>query len=243
MTMLRALRRVATAPARRVLGSIVRVQTPEPLAALTFDDGPSPISLPPLLALLDRYEAKATFFVIGEKAARHPELIEAIVRAGHAVGNHTFSHVSLPTIPASERRREINACRAAIGPAGLPLLRPPFGHQTLGSRVDAMRCGHQVICWSVDAWDWLKKSPVWMADEIERRTGPGDIVLLHDAIEAKGDPELMEDRTDMLTALETVLQRTAGRLRFTTIPELLRAGRPERKNWVREKRFQKAPKP
>lgn len=233
--MLRAARKLITAPARRVFGTVTRVDTTEPVAAITFDDGPDPRYLPPLLDLLKRYGARATFFVIGHKAQKYPDLIARLAAAGHVVGNHSFTHPSFPMLSGRARRAEIRACRAAIAPHGSELLRPPYGHQTLASRLDAMACGYQVIAWSVDVWDWLGKPPAWMADELARRTGPGDIVLLHDAIDADGNPALIEDRSAMMAGLEMFLQRSAGRLRFVTVPELLAAGRPVRKNWVRRK--------
>ena len=231
-----ALRRVVTVPVRRVIGSILRVDTTAPVAAITFDDGPSPLHLPPLLDLLARHDVRATFFVVGRKAEAHPELIAKLVAAGHVVGNHSFSHPSLPTLSGAARRAEIRNTARVIGAKGSALLRPPFGHQTIASRLDALWCGHQVIMWSVDTWDWLKKSADWMADELERKTGPGDIVLLHDTVDPGIAPEMAEDREQMMAALDMFLTRTTGRLRFVTIPELLRAGRPVRVNWVRRPR-------
>jgi peptidoglycan-N-acetylglucosamine deacetylase len=174
--------------------------------------------------------------VLGRKAEAHPELIAKLVDAGHVVGNHSFSHPSLPTLSGAARREEIRRTARAIGARGSALLRPPFGHQTIASRLDALLCGYQVIMWSVDTSDWLKKSADWMADELERKTGPGDIVLLHDTVGAGGGPEMAEDRDDMLKALDMFLTRTKGRLGFVTIPELLRNGRAVRVHWVRRAR-------
>jgi peptidoglycan/xylan/chitin deacetylase (PgdA/CDA1 family) len=234
--LLAALRNLAVLPARRVFGTVIRVETSEPVVALTFDDGPHPLYLPRLLQLLDRYRARATFFVIGDKAQRYPELISQLAQSGHVVGNHSFSHPSLPTLDSAARRREIRACAAAIAPHGSRLLRPPYGHQSLASRLDALRCGYQVIGWNVDVWDWQYKTPQWMAAELEHRTKSGDILLLHDAVDTHGNPELNEDRSDMLLALEQFLERTKDRFRCVTVPELLRAGCPVRVNWLRQKR-------
>jgi hypothetical protein len=82
----------------------------------------------------------------------------------------------------------------------------------------------------------LLMTPQWMAAELEHRTKSGDILLLHDAVDTHGNPELNEDRSDMLLALEQFLERTKDRFRCVTVPELLRAGCPVRVNWLRQKR-------
>jgi peptidoglycan-N-acetylglucosamine deacetylase len=229
---IRALRRAAAALLLPYVGTITRVDTASPTAAITFDDGPDPRYLPALLDLLDRFDVKATFFAIGARAARHPDLIAEIVRRGHVIGNHTYRHVSMPDEPGSARRAELRACRDALGVAGAPLFRPPFGHQTLASRLDAWWCGYDVIGWNVHVWDWLPKDPGWMTDELAGRTGPGDIILLHDAVEASPDAPVLVDREPMLSALAAFLARNDGRLRFVTIPQLLALGQPVRTRWV-----------
>jgi peptidoglycan-N-acetylglucosamine deacetylase len=79
-----------------VLGIVVSVDVDGPLAALTFDDDPHPDSTPRVLDVLQRHGARATFFLVGRAARRHPELVERIVAGGHAIGHHTLDHVSLP---------------------------------------------------------------------------------------------------------------------------------------------------
>ncbi len=98
--------------------------------ALTFDDGPSPVYTREILDLLHQYQAKATFFVLGEKVEQYPELVRAMIRDGHEVGNHTFDHVRLTK--ASQRVREQELERTGLdlellgcprdGPAGPPAL-------------------------------------------------------------------------------------------------------------------------
>jgi peptidoglycan/xylan/chitin deacetylase (PgdA/CDA1 family) len=98
--------------------------------ALTFDDGPDPLTTPALLRLLARHRAPATFFVIGKKAEMHPELIRAILAGGHLVGNHTYRHDTLVMLKsAAILAREIEAAQAAVAPFGVvPLaFRPPVG--------------------------------------------------------------------------------------------------------------------
>ena len=122
----RALQRVRSALGRRI-GVITDVATTAPVAALTFDDGPHPEWTPRLLDLLDRHQAKATFFMVGEMAARHPELVNRIAGAGHAIGNHSWNHPSFPAIRWAERSRQIARCEDTIRVCNAKLFRPPFG--------------------------------------------------------------------------------------------------------------------
>ncbi len=85
------VRRLGSFAARNTLGTITRVSTREPVIALTFDDGPHPEFTPRLLALLDRYQARVAFFLLGKSAQRYPEIVKQIAAAGHAIGNHSKS--------------------------------------------------------------------------------------------------------------------------------------------------------
>lgn len=226
------LQRGFSAVKRRALGTIVSVQTSEPLAALTFDDGPHPDDTPRLLAILARHGAHATFFMVGRQAAAHPDIVAQVAAAGHAIGNHTFDHVRMPQTPRRERLRQLSACRRAIGPACSPLFRPPFGGQTLGSRVDALALGYAVVAWSMHAEDWAGLSSNTMLERLERQLRPGSIALLHDMIHT---PRVAgaEQRDATFDAVDRLLARMGDRYTFVTIPELLRRGRPVRAPWFK----------
>jgi peptidoglycan/xylan/chitin deacetylase (PgdA/CDA1 family) len=104
--------------ARPVLETISSVATTEPIAALTFDDGPHPRHTPKLLEILKRYNAKATFFMVGKVASRYPELVKAVADAGHVIGNHSWDHPSFPSLTRSERLSQVLRCAAALNPYG-----------------------------------------------------------------------------------------------------------------------------
>lgn len=214
------------------LGTVTHVATDEPLAALTFDDGPHPLYTPRLLDVLARHGARATFFVVGEQARRHPEIVARAAAEGHTIGNHTFSHAAVPAIPRCERVAELRACAAALGPHAGRLFRPPYGFQSVGSRLDALRLGYDVICWSLSAFDWQPREAGWMAEFMIRRITPGTIMLLHDRLHT-ADTQAAGDRTAMIAAVDALLAATHGRLRFVTVPELMQAGRPQRVSWYR----------
>ena len=159
----RILHRVFNAAARRVMGTITHVSTQDAVVALTFDDGPHPESTPHLLDILERHQAHATFFMIGEAAQRHPDLVQRVAQAGHAIGNHSWDHPSFPLISGRERRAQLRACEKAIAPYGQRLFRPPYGHQSAASRLDALWLSYRVVTWNLHAYDWLDHDANWMA--------------------------------------------------------------------------------
>jgi peptidoglycan/xylan/chitin deacetylase (PgdA/CDA1 family) len=210
------------------VGSLVRVDTEEPAIALTFDDGPDPRETPRVLDILERHGARGTFFLVGKRAELHPEIVARAVAAGHAVANHSWDHPSFRQIQGSYRRAQIRWCAEALAPhGGTRLFRPPFGEQSLASRLDARRCGHQVVCWDVVAEDWRDDPAEVLVQRVMRRLRRGSIVLFHDSLYV-ADEVRYRDRAPMREALEILLGRLAGAYRFVTVPELLRLGRPVR---------------
>jgi peptidoglycan-N-acetylglucosamine deacetylase len=220
-----------------VLGTTIRVSTAEPVIALTFDDGPHPQDTPPLLDLLDRHGARATFFVVGKSVREHPDLVKRIAESGHALGNHTWDHLSLPSLTGRFRRRQLQWTQEALGPHASGLFRPPYGEQTLGPRLDALFLGLRVVCWDVIAEDWRDDPPEVMVQRIYRRLRRGSIVLFHDTLYTTTE-ERYRDRRPMLQAVETMLRDLGDRYRFVTVPELLKLGRPVRWHWYQRSRLE-----
>ena len=218
---------------RGALGTITHVVTESPLVALTFDDGPDPVWTPLLLDILAGRDARATFFMLGRSAERYPDLVSAVVRGGHAIGNHSWDHPSFPLLGTAERRAQITRCARALGAAGSRLFRPPFGQQNFASRIDAWRLGYQVVTWNVVGWDWLRRGAERMARELVEQIRPGSIVLLHDTLADGGYSDgAYAPRDEMLTAVSTVIGTLAGTMEFVTVPELLARGRPQRQPWL-----------
>jgi len=225
--------RLLNAVGWRVLGTITHVSTRKPVVALTFDDGPHPQFTPRLLNILEKHQARATFFMVGEAAQRHPEIVRQVAQAGHAIGNHSWDHSSLPLLSGRERRAQIRACEKALAPYGQRLFRPPYGHQSVASRLDALWLGYQVITWSVSASDWRDRDANWMTERLVKEIQPGSIILFHDALYTYVEKRYA-DRDPTLRAVSLLLERVGGRFRFVTIPELLRSGEPQRRNWYQE---------
>lgn len=213
-------------------GTVTGVRTAKPAVALTFDDGPDPENTPKVLDLLDRYDARATFFMVGVRAARHPDLVARIARSGHTVGNHGWSHASLPLMTSRRRRREINKTRHILAPHASNLFRPPFGHMDLPTYLDIRRSGHIPIAWDIVAHDWIDHPEDEILGDIERKIHPGAIILLHDSLYTFQEAE-HRNRKPMLSALERLLKNWHRRFEFLSIPELLRQGSPIKEYWVK----------
>lgn len=227
------LRHAAAGLKWSLVGTITHVSTSEPVAALTFDDGPNPEFTPRLLAILEQFQARATFFMLGEAARKYPHLVKRVARASHSIGNHSWDHPSFPRISIFEQWTQFRATERALAPHGQKLFRPPFGHQTLKSRLLAWQLGYQVVTWNVVAMDWLDKDPEWMADRVVRQIQPGSIILFHDSL-CPVIERRYADRGPTLRAVELLLGQLSKRFQFVTVPQLLTHGKAQMRDWRAE---------
>ncbi len=164
------------------------IQTAGPRAQkslyLTFDDGPHPEHTPPLLDLLARHGAKATFFLIGEQIDRHSALAQRIVEEGHTLGNHSFTHPQFETLPLDAQFDEIERTdRALASVSGRPRhgFRPPRGVLPLPLMLRFIRQRRRIAYWSYDSLDYSRRPAPELVDIIKRHpVRAGDIVLMHD---------------------------------------------------------------
>lgn len=227
----------APAPGQR-LGQqrlIWSVSTVEPLAALTFDDGPDPELTPRILEVLAEHGVQATFNVMGWNALRHPDLVRAVVAAGHELGNHTWTHQDLAFQSTLQTRRQLERGREAIErTAGVRprFFRPPRGNLTGSAIQSAAELGYDVLLWSVTRGSAGVGTPASVADHLARTVAPGDVVALHDGIgrgifhpRGPGAHELRARRLVEIQALPAALERVLSRgLRLGTVSALLTAG-------------------
>jgi peptidoglycan-N-acetylglucosamine deacetylase len=192
-----------------------------PYIALTFDDGPSATLTPKLLDLLAAHHIKATFFVIGENVAEHPEIVSRAAREGHEIGNHSWSHPNLGKMSDESVRRQLQQTDDAIESATgkrPTLMRPPYGSITAREkRWIHDEFGYDIILWDVDPYDWKRPGPAVVRARILKETRPGSIVLSHDI--HPGTIEAMPSTFDELEAKG---------FKFVTVSELIRmaAARP-----------------
>ncbi|HEL1644074.1 TPA: polysaccharide deacetylase family protein [Streptococcus suis] len=178
--------------------------------ALTFDDGPNPNTTPVVLDLLKKYNAKATFFVVGKAVAGNEAILRRMVAEGHVIANHTWNHPNLVTISGEQVQREIQDTQAAITEAtGIvpTMVRPPYGSV---NQAVVNQMGLPSIYWSVDSKDWKSRDPQAILKEIKEQTCPGSIILMHDIHQSTVD------------SLESVLQYLTGEgYTMVTITDLL----------------------
>jgi peptidoglycan/xylan/chitin deacetylase (PgdA/CDA1 family) len=172
-------------PSSQLLGCVYR-SIAEPGILITIDDGPDPHDTPILLDLLDRYQTKAVFFMIGEKVAQFPELAREVLRRGHEIGNHTMTHpqASFWAAGPMRTRREIESCQQIIEQVtGVKprWFRAPVGHRNLFTHPITSELGLRVMGWNRRCYDALEKDPSKALKRIAQHLSGGDIVLLHEA--------------------------------------------------------------
>jgi peptidoglycan/xylan/chitin deacetylase (PgdA/CDA1 family) len=196
------------------------IHVDRPYIAMTFDDGPSAKLTPKLLDLLAARHIKATFFVIGENVAEHPEVVARAAKEGHEIGNHSWSHPNLARMSDDGVRAQLqktdDAIRAAIG-SRPTLLRPPYGN--LGGRQKKWineEFGYKIILWDVDPNDWKRPGPMVVTNRIMKETRAGSIVLSHDI--HPGTIEAMPSTLDQLAEKG---------FKFVTVSELIGLETPE----------------
>jgi len=154
------------------------------VVALSFDDGPNPLSTPAILEELSRRHVPATFFLIGRRIERQPQLARRVLQAGHQLGNHSYSHPRMvlerPRVYGEEIDRTDRLIRG-LGWRGPIDFRPPYGQKLLVLPWLLAQRGKEDVLWSVDSRDYIDPDPASIARRVVRRVRPGSIVLLHDS--------------------------------------------------------------
>jgi peptidoglycan/xylan/chitin deacetylase (PgdA/CDA1 family) len=156
---------------------------------LTFDDGPIPIVTPFVLNILKKYNAKATFFCIGDNVRKYPDVFEQVKNDGHAVGNHTFNHLKGWK---TDDKTYLDNFMLADELLDAKLFRPPYGRikRSQVKLLKEAKPGLQIIMWSVLSADFdVNASPEQCLNNVIKNTMPGDIVLFHDSLKAQGRME------------------------------------------------------
>ncbi len=217
--------------ARRWGPSIHRLPVEDRLIALTFDDGPSN-DTPFFLDALDALRVRATFFLCGANVERRPEVAQAIVKAGHAVGNHTYTHPRLPRCSPGRVRQELAATQEVIeDTTGLTpkWFRPPYGLRAISLTRLLPELDLVGVHWTVSGRDWrLQRHQI--AHRVIKQATPGGIICLHDGDTVRPHA----DRRETLEAVKQIVPHlqdlgyrfvSLDEAQFTASPEQAGAGR------------------
>ena len=189
--------------------------------ALTFDDGPSEPYTERILDLLDKYNVKATFFMIGRNVEKFPEVAKRVADEGHEIGNHTYAHSSLvldtPRKIAMELEKGEETIRSSTG-VSTKMFRPPYGANTRWILTQALRRGYIITKWSVNAGDWGKATAEKIARKALARIENGAIVLMHDGTNFRRN----DHRWQTVTALANIIDVLTDRgYKLVTVSQLL----------------------
>ncbi len=169
---------------RRLYPTLVWKKPSKNSIYITFDDGPIPDVTPFVLKTLDEYNAKATFFCIGDNVRKYPEIYQSVLNGGHKVGNHTFNHLKGWVTDDDEYLENVSQCAEIVQSN---LFRPPYGKikktqiKALQSRYPDM----QVIMWDVLSGDFDQRlNPEKCLRQVISNTSPGSIIVFHDSLKA-----------------------------------------------------------
>ena len=189
--------------------------------ALTYDDGPNDPHTLRLLEVLARHNVRATFFLIGRFVQQRPDIVREIVKAGHVIGNHTFTHPLLTFKSAAEVRKELTDCRSAIQDAigeHSNLFRPPFGGRRPAVLRIARELGLEPIMWNVTGYDWNAPPAAVIEKKVSSQIRGGDVILLHDG----GHRQMGADRSQTVLATDHLITRYKSEgYGFATIPQMI----------------------
>jgi peptidoglycan-N-acetylglucosamine deacetylase len=210
------LREVVNSSTFQLFGDyVVSVKTTDRVVALTFDDGPSPWHTPRVLNELDRYHVKATFFMMGRNVERYPDVARDVLRRGHEIGNHSYSHPKLILMSPQRVRDEIertDTLLRGIGVSGEIHFRAPHASKFIVLPYVLVQMGKLNVMGDVSADEWRQRPAAVMTESILRNVRPGSIIGLHDPAGA----ESLQTLKEILPAL------IAQGYRFETVSELVR---------------------
>lgn len=188
-------------------GLIWKIKSSKNEVFLSFDDGPHPEITPRVLEVLNQYNAKATFFCVGQNVEKYPDVYNKILEEGHLTGNHTFNHVNGWKVSSKEYYKNIEMCSDLVDSQ---FFRPPYGRIKL-SHIPYVKMQYRIIMWSVLSGDYdLKMNPRWCLERSIRYTKSGSIIVFHDSKKAA---------SNMLYALPRFLDHFSNLgYRFPVIP-------------------------
>lgn len=211
-------------PASEVFGKVYyKADSPANVIALTFDDGPNEPYTSEILDILDRYNVKATFFIIGQNVGLSPDTVRRMVAEGHVVGNHSYSHNANHAITQYGSQDLYPAQETISKVTGVTphLYRPPHGKKSPWELQALKKLGLIEVTWSASTGELHVKSAELLAQRIVSKSDPGEIILLHDGYGTSHDTA-QADKSLTVGALPLIIERLqANGYRFVTVPDML----------------------
>jgi len=187
-----------------------------PEIALTFDDGPDPYYTPQVLDILEQYGVNATFFCLGRQVVAYPNIVKQAYKAGHVIGNHTWTHPDLAVLSAAEILSQLNCTSHAIQeitgvrPA---FFRPPYGVFNKQALMQASHLGITLVMWNLDTDDWANPRVSFITRRVFERACNGAVILMHDG---EGN------RSQTVKALPFIIEGLQARnFQFVTIQQMV----------------------
>lgn len=190
--------------------------------ALTYDDGPNDPHTLRLLEVLAKHDVKATFFLIGQFVEQRPDIVREVVKAGHIIGNHTFTHPNLIYESNRKTRSQLERCTRSIEDTvgQTPrIFRPPFGGRRPGTLRTARSLSLEPIMWSITGYDWNVPPAERIVARVSGKIRGGDVILLHDG----SHHGMGGDRAQTVIATDKLITRWKNEAHaFVTIPEMMK---------------------
>jgi len=193
---------------------IYKVETNEKIIALTFDDGPDNVYTPKVLDVLKKHGVQATFFLLGARVEKYPEVVKRIDEEQHEIGNHTFWHPELTKTGVENMKFEIEKSDKAITSVlreKPELFRAPYGSLTEEMVQTLPDLGYKAVGWSIDSEDWKGLSKEEIKQQVINSLHPGSIVLMHSVGDVEGTVEAVDELIPYLKSLG---------YHFVTVPEM-----------------------
>jgi len=212
----------STWPSSRLFGSALTAPARPGEIALTFDDGPNANWTPKLLDILGTHDVNATFFLLGGRAKAQPELVQRIARAGHSIGNHTWSHPNLARSSSEVIREELKRTQQTlqqITGAPVKFFRPPYGARRPQVFRIAREIDLEMVLWNAMVPDWSDPSPDRIAQKLsekiarQQRMGRAANIVLHDG----GHRDPTANRQPSILAAQRLIAQYKPTHRFVTL--------------------------
>jgi peptidoglycan-N-acetylglucosamine deacetylase len=168
-------------------GALWKLNTQEKVLYFTFDDGPIPGVTAFVLDTLQQFNAKATFFMVGQNVGKHPDVYERILKEQHGIGNHTEHHLNAWHCSGKQYFDDVEECNKRLHSR---MFRPPYGKLKFLQGVKLRQAGYRLVMWDVLSYDFDSRvSPVQCAQHVISRASEGSIIVFHDSVKAKRNLE------------------------------------------------------